>query len=430
MSDERTLRKVWWHLLPLLTVVFFFSYLDRVNISFAAVTMNQALGLSNTVFGMASGAYSIGYVLFAIPSTLLVHKLGARRWISTIMAAWALCSAATAFVQTPAQLLLVRLALGVAEAGFIPGIILYFTEWFPSERRGRALSAFYCIGPLALLIGGPLSSALLSLDGHGGLAGWQWLFLLEALPTLVLAAIVFAVLPDRPANARWLSDLERTSLMTRLAAERACIETGDAGHHGPLSRVIFQPRVLRLALVYLSIGTSGIGAVFFLPLMIRSMGYSVLNTGLVAALPGIAAAIALPFWGWWTDRARNPSAVVATACGAIALGLAGSALLMPSPFALLPLSLAMIGFYGCLAAFWALPSAFLVGAAAAVGIGFINLAGNIGNFTGPWLLGWISDRTHSYGAGLIGLAALAALAAGILSMPPGTQWKAAKAYSR
>jgi ACS family tartrate transporter-like MFS transporter len=401
--------------LPLLTIVFFFSYLDRVNISFAALTMNQALGFSNTVFGRAAGAYAIGYALFAIPSTLLLHRLGARRWISFIMIAWASCSAATAFVRTPQQLMAVRLLLGVAEAGFIPGVIFYFGYWFPSEFRGRALSSFYSIGPLALLIGGPASSAVLSLDGHLAMAGWEWLFIIEALPTVLLAVLVYFVLPDHPAQARWLSVEERQAIDARLSIERLEVERLHTG--ASPWRTLLRPPVLALAAVYLGIGTSGIGAVFFLPLMIRSMGFSVWNTGLIAALPGMAATVALPFWGWWTDRSRKRAAVVATGCGAIAGGLACTAALLPSPWALIPLSIGMIGFYGCLAAFWALPSAFLTGAAAAAGIGFINLAGNIGNFTGPYLLGWISDATHSYGMGLACLAAIAAIAAGVLVTP-------------
>jgi ACS family tartrate transporter-like MFS transporter len=405
---RQTARKVWWRIVPLMTAAFFFSYLDRVNIGFAAVTMNRALGFSNTVFGVGAGAFAIGYALFGVPSTLLLHRVGARRWISVMMIAWAVCSAATAFVTNFTELSGARLLLGIAEAGFTPGVIFYFGYWFPSEYRGRALSSFYFIGPLGLLIGGPLSSAVLSLDGFLGFAGWRWLFIVEAFPTLLLAVLVFWAMPDNPVDASWLSPTEKRRLGERLMGERRDVE----GLLGEVSvwRTLMSTRVWVLAAVYLGVGTSGIGAVFFLPLMIRSMGFSILSTGFVAAAPGLAAALALPLWGIWTDRSRRRESVVAAACCAMSIGLLGTAVLLPSPWALASISIAMIGFYGCLAAFWTLPSAFLTGASAAAGIAFVNVVGNLGNFSGPAVLGAVSDLTRSYGAGLICLAVIAACA--------------------
>jgi ACS family tartrate transporter-like MFS transporter len=410
--ERRTMHKVWWRIVPLLTLVLLFNYLDKVNIGFAALTMNQALGFSNTVFGAGAGLFAIGYALFAVPSTLLLHRMGARRWMTVIAIAWGLCSAAMACVTRPSELFVVRLLLGVAEAGFTPGAILYFSYWFPSEHRGRSLSAFLLIYPLGLVIGGPLSSAVFAMDGALGLAGWQWLFLIEALPTVVLAAAVFCYITDRPIEAGWLTVAERAWLMERLTSDTP---GPDPAHPKSGACQVFQNRRLWiLAAVNLGLSTSGIGALFFMPLIIHSIGFSVTNTGLIAALPGIAAAAALPLWGFWTDRAGSREIVVAAACCLIAAGLLGTAYCLPAQSAIATLCIAMVGFNGCLVAFWTLPSAFLGGAAAATGIAFINIVGNLGTFTGPYILGWLSDHTHSYEVGMTSLGALAALSAAII----------------
>jgi MFS transporter, ACS family, tartrate transporter len=405
--ERNIMTRVWWRIIPLLTVVLFFSYLDKVNVGFAALQMNRALGFSNAVFGAGAGSFAVGYALFAVPSTLLLHRVGARRWISLIVLAWGACSAATAFVTRPEHLLASRILLGAAEAGFAPGVILYFSYWFPSEYRGRALSSFTFIQPVALIIGGPVSTALLSLNGVHGLAGWQWLFLIEALPTLLLALLVYGFLADRPDSATWLSMEEKRWLAGKLAGEKRRIEALHA--ETSLWRTLGNKRVLLLALVFLGISTSGTGTVFFLPLVIKSMGFSVANTGFISALPGIAAALSLPFWGLWVDRARSRELVVAAAGASIAVGLFGTAALLPHPLALVPLSFAMVGYFGFAPVFWTLPSTFLTGVSAAAGLAFINIAGNAGYLTGPPLLGRVSDVTHSYGTGLSCLAVVAAV---------------------
>jgi MFS transporter, ACS family, tartrate transporter len=406
--------KVWRRIVPLMALVLFFSYLDKVNIGFAALTMNADLGFSNTVFGAGAGSFAIGYALFAIPSTLLLHRLGARRWIAVIMIAWGVCSAATAFVETPRQLLAIRLLLGMAEAGFNPGVILYFTYWFPSEYRGRVLGSFLFIMPVGLSIAAPISSWLLGWDGVLGLAGWQWLFIVEALPTVLLAALVWYALTDQPADANWLAPTAKDWLVKRLAAERAQIKTPTRGM-AAVRQVLANKRVWLLTVVNLGVGTSGIGAVIFLPLVIQSMGFSISSTGLLAALPSAVAAALLPVWGYWTDRARNRESVVAAACACIAGGLLGAAWLLPSAWALAAVCIAMVGFYGSIAAFWTLPSAFLTGASAAAGIAFINIAGNLGTFTGPSLIGWLADRSGSYSSGFSFLALLAACSGALLA---------------
>lgn len=405
--------KAWWRIVPLMVVVFFFCALDRLNIGFAALQMNDALGLSNTEFGMSVGVFAIGYALSGIPSTLLLHRLGARRWISLIMILWGLCAAAMAFVRSPSELMAMRLLLGVAEAGFVPGMMFYLGCWFPREYRGRVLGSFLMIQPVVMVVGGPVSSALLSsCDGLLGLAGWQWLFIIEALPTLLLAPLVFWTLRDRPADASWLSAEEKRWLVGRLAAEQRQIDGLQGGDS--VWQSLANRRVWLLAAVYLGAGTCGIATAFFLPLMVRSMGFSIADTGLVVALPGIASALLIPLWGVWADRSSSRETVAATACCAMAAGLLGAAFLLPSAWAIVPISVAMIGFFGFTPPFWTLPSSFLTGASAAAAIGLITVVGNLATFSGPYLLGWTSDLTGAYGAGLGGLAAIALATASIL----------------
>jgi ACS family tartrate transporter-like MFS transporter len=407
--ERSTVRKVIWRIVPLMALVLLFNYLDKVNIGFAAVTMNKDLGFSNTVFGAAAGFFAFGYALCGVPSTLLLHRLGARRWISVIMVAWGVISAGTAFVSTAREMLIARFILGAAEAGFTPGMIFYFSLWFPNRYRGRVLGAFLLIYPFSLVIGGPFSATLFSLDGSLGLHGWQWLFLIEALPTVVLALVVFVLLKDRPADAGWLSAAEHTWLRAELANEAQSIES--AATKPARARPWRERRAWLLLAVNVGLSTSGIGAYFFMPLIIQSMGFSVKNTGLLVALPGIAATVLLPLWGIWADRAKRRETVVGAACALIMLGLLGAAPLLPSVWAIIPLSIAMVGFFGGLVAFWTLPSQYFVGAGAAIGIAIINIMGNLGTFTGPYLLGWLSDKTGTYEAGLMSLAAIAAATA-------------------
>ena len=414
---RHTTLKVWRRLVPLMAAVMFLCALDKANIGFAALQMNAALGFSNAAFGMGAGAYAFGYVLFAVPSTLLLHRVGARRWISLIMILWALCSAATAFITSQEGLIVARTLLGVTEAGFAPGMTLYFSYWFPSEYRGRVFGSFFMIQPLVLIIGGPLSGALLSwdaLNGLAGLAAWQWMFIIENIPTLLLAPLVFIVLTDRPEVARWLAPAEKEWLVGRLAAEQKSIQGSQSGH--AVWHAFANGRVWLLAAVYLGMGTCGIGLKIFLPLIIRSMGFSIWDTGLIIAVPAIAGALALPLWGLWADRTRSRETVVAAACWMMAAGQLAGAALLPSPWALVGVSLTLIGFYGCLSAFWTLPSSFLTGAGAATGIALINMSGNFAYFTGPSLVGWVSDLSASYSAGLACLAAVAAGSGTIMSV--------------
>jgi MFS transporter, ACS family, tartrate transporter len=407
--ERRVIGKVWRRIVPLLALALLCAYLDRVNIGFAALQMNEDLGLTNTTFGFAAGVFAIGYALFAIPSALMLHRFGARRWLAFIAVVWGVCSAATAFVSSAPALYVVRFLLGAAEAGFAPGAILCFTIWFPSAYRGRVLASFLLISPLGFLLGGPLSSVLLSFDGLYGFAGWQWLFVVEAAPTLLLAIALLRWLPDAPARVGWLKDEEKAWLEGTLAAERQAI-TKARPDAGTVRGAFADLRVWLLVAVNLAAGTAGIGATMFLPLIVQSMGFSTWDAGFVVTLPALAGGASLLVWGILSDRAGNRSLVIAIACTMLASALLAAAFLLPSAWAIAALCLAMAGYNGAVVALWTLPNAFLTGAGAAVGVAIVNIAGHLGAFTGPVLLGAIADGAHSYATGLIGLAASAAFA--------------------
>lgn len=404
--ERRLMAKIWWRIVPLISAGLLLNLLDRTNIAFAGLQMNEALGLSNSAFGLVAGFFAIGVLLFGLPSTLLLERLGARRWIGGTLIAWGLFSGATAFARNLHEVLLLRLLLGVAEAGFVPGIILYFSYWFPSAYRGRVLGAFIFMQPVALILGSPVCGALVA---HGllGLAGWQLMFVAEALPTLLLGAVVYRLLPAKPSEARWLSPSESQWLQARLQSERRADPPDEVG--GAIWRALSKPRVWIMAGVYLAIVTSGTGLIFFLPLIIRSMAFSILQTGFIAPLPWVVGAMAMPLWGLWVDRVEDRETVVAVTTGLLTIGLLLTAMVMPSRWAIAPFTLAVVGLCGFLPTFWTVPYWILTEEIAAAGIGFINIIGNSGNFFGPYLLGWLTDATGGYGGGLVGMAAFAAL---------------------
>jgi ACS family tartrate transporter-like MFS transporter len=391
--------RIWWRIVPLLAGALVLDALDRGNLALAAVQMKQALGLSNAALGFAGGFVGIGYAVAAIPSTLALQRFGARRWMSLLMFVWGLCSAGTALVSNRGELAFARILLGVAEAGFAPGLILYLTYWLPSEYRGRVLASVLMFTAGVGVVGGPIGSGLLSLDGFLGLAGWKWLFIVEGLPTVVLACIVFRFLPDRPADAPWLTPPQRDWLTERLAAQAQSAAAVQGHRIG--WRAFTNIGVFLLAVTYLGMLTSGNVLGSFLPLIVRSMGFSVGHLGFVLAVPPLLAMLLQPLWGVWSDRAQRREWVVIAGCLLQALALCCAGALLPSPWALVPLSLAVIARLGTTAPFWSLPPAFLTGTGAAAGIAVINLAGNFGGFTGPSLMGWASDATGSYGGGLI-----------------------------
>ena len=396
-------RKVGMRLLPLLFLCYIAAYLDRVNVGFAKLQMQSALQFSDAIYGLGAGIFFIGYFIFEVPSNILLHKAGARRWIARIMISWGLLSAASMFVWSPMSFYVIRFLLGAAEAGFFPGIILYLTYWYPADRRGRATSLFMSAVAFAGVIGGPLSGWILkSLNGTNGLAGWQWLFLLEGVPSILLGFVVLFYLDDRVKDAKWLTKPERDLISRDVAAE----ETSKA--EGSIFAALFNPKIWLLALVYFCFVSGLYGISFWLPTIIKSLGVAdPLDVGLLSAIPWSCGVVAMYFAARSADRLRERrwhSAIPAL------VGAAGLVLSVSSPgnpvIAMVGLTIATMGILTTLPIFWGLPTALLGGTAAAAGIAFINSFGNLSGFSAPFLIGVIKDMTHSTDAGLYLLAGL------------------------
>ncbi len=405
--EIRTIAKVSKRLVPFLIVCYFVAYLDRVNVGFAALTMNQDLGLSQTAFGFGAGIFFIAYFIFEVPSNLLLERFGARKWIARIMLSWGILSGAMAFIPAIARatgignengFYLLRILLGVAEAGFFPGIIFYLTLWFPAEYRARIVGYFMAAIPLSTVIGAPISGVLLYLHGGLGLAGWQWLFIIEAVPAIILAGVVFFYLTDRPADAAWLAPDERAWLAERLALEQ---RQRLAVRSYSVTEALVNPRVLGLSLVYFGAVATNYGLSFFLPQIVKAFGLNTFLTTVVSATPYAVGVIGMVWWG----RRAIPLFVAAA-------GIAVSTALDDPTLKMISLCVAGFGIFACLPVFWTLPTAFLSGAAAAAGIAVINSIGNLAGFAGPFAMGWIKDHTGSYAGGLLLLAALGLIAMG------------------
>jgi ACS family tartrate transporter-like MFS transporter len=390
-------------LIPFLFVLYLVSYLDRVNVSFAALQMNEELGFSASIYGFGAGIFFLSYVLFEIPSNLLLERFGVRIWIARIMITWGALSAATMFVRGTWSFFILRLLLGAAEAGFFPGIILYLTRWFPARERARTVAWFMTATALAGVIGGPVSGALLTMHGVFGLAGWQWLFLLEGVPAILLGVAVLVWLPERPRDARWLSPGESAAIEAAVAAEHAEIHA--VAHHD-LWPALRSGRVWLLAVIYFTIVMSFYGISLWLPQIVQSFAYvGPLGAGLLSAVPYLAAAVGMVIVASRSDRSGTRTGFVAGAALAGAAGFVAAAWWHNPVAALAALSLAAFGVWSTLGPFWTLPAGFLVGPAAAGGIALINAVGNIGGFAGPYVLGYVRGRTGSFSAGLLVLAA-------------------------
>ncbi len=400
-----TLRRVTRRLIPFLFVLYIANYLDRVNVSFAALQMNRDLGFSATAYGMGAGMFFLGYCLFQVPSNLLLERVGARRWIGAIMIVWGAIASGMMLVRGVASFYTLRFLLGVVEAGFFPGMIFYLANWFPAAERARAVARFMTAIPLSGLVGGPLSGWLLGWNGVAGLAGWQWLFLLEGLPSVLLGGAALRYLTDRPADAAWLPAEGRAWLARRLELERA---RSTARHGLSLRQALLDSVVWRLGLLYFLIVVGLYGQGLWLPPIIRgSSQLSDLAVGLLSTAPALAAAVAMVAIAAHSDRSGERHAHVALPLVAGALGFAATAAVLDSPLAATAaLSLAAIGFTGALGPFWALPTSFLSGAAAAGGIALINSLGNVAGFAGPYLVGVVKDATGGFAGALITFAVL------------------------
>jgi ACS family tartrate transporter-like MFS transporter len=406
--EQRTMRKVYLRLLPFAIICYFLCYLDRINVGFAALTMNKALGLTPWSYGFAAGMFFWGYFLFEVPSNIILERVGARLWIARIMITWGLLSGATALCTGPKSFMAVRFLLGLAEAGFYPGIVLFLTYWFPDRHRARINAGFTLALPMAVALGAPISTSLLGLDGLLGIAGWQWMFIAEAVPTVLVGIAVLFYVTDRPAEARWLSDAERRWLTGELAHERRQIEAERTISFWHSFR---EPKVLLLTLNYLGIVTASLGMLLFLPQIVKQLGLTNMQVGWASMIPYLCGALSMVVWGWVSDRMGERRWNLFGACVVATIGLIIAGLGVGTAWALVGMSIAAIGFYGSKGMFWSMPSMFLTGSAAAAGIAWINSLGNLGGFIGPYIVGWVREVTDSFAGGLYALAAFALMSA-------------------
>lgn len=419
-QQRATLATIAWRLIPLLFLCYIIAYLDRINVGFAKLHLREVLGVSEEKFGAAyglgAGLFFIGYFIFEVPSNLVLQRVGARIWIARIMVVWGIISMGFMFLHGTTMFYVMRFLLGAAEAGFFPGVILYLTFWFPARERARTIAMFATGGVLAGVVGSPASGALLEMDGIGGLAGWQWLFLLEGVPAVLLGAVVLLLLPDRPQDAKWLRPEQKRWIQGRLDAEIAA--AGPAvSHH--LKDIFTNRRVWLLCLLYFLMNVGGYGYELWLPTIIKSFSTtSSFVLGTINAIPYLAAGVAMILVARHSDRTGERRAVVAAAAASSTVGFVLSASTQHPYLAMAALSLAFVGLKCTIAPFWAMTTAYLGSAAAAAGIAFINSVGNLGGFAGPYLVGIIRDQTGSTFAALLMLgAALLGMAGFALALP-------------
>jgi ACS family tartrate transporter-like MFS transporter len=396
--EDRVFAKAAWRLIPFMMLLYVCNFLDRVNVGFAALEMNRDLAIGAEAFGIVGGIFFLGYFFFEVPSNVILEKVGARIWIFRIMLTWGLVSMATAFVQGVQSLSVLRFLLGVAEAGFFPGIIFYLGMWFPAALRARYVGLFLCAISLANIVGAPLSGLILGMDGVAGLHGWQWLFLLEGLPSLVLAFTVLLWLPNGPGDARWLEAGERAIITARLASE-------PAHAHRDLWPMLRDPRVWALAIPDFGIVLSTYGLGLWLPQIVKAMGFSNLGTGLVVAAVYLLSSVFSVLWCLSSDRANERIRHVAVAALIGAGGLIAAAFTTGSAVCIIALAVGMAGTLAAISVFWALPSGFLGSTAAAGGIALINSLANLGGFAGPYLMGGLKAWSGGYALGLGALGA-------------------------
>jgi MFS transporter, ACS family, tartrate transporter len=402
--EHRVFMKAAWRLVPFVTIGYLLNYMDRNNVGFAALTMNRATGLTATQFGFGAGVLFFGYSFFEVPSNIALYRFGARRWIARIMITWGIVSAATAFVRGPQSWYLLRLLLGIAEAGFFPGITFYLATWFPAEYRARMLAWFLVAIPASTVIGGPVSGLVLQMDGVAGLAGWQWLFIIEGLPAALLGIAALRVLPDRPEDASFLTAEERRLVRARIAAEKRERET----RH--LLAALADPRVLILTVAQFGFTAGSYGVGIWLPQIMKDARLSNVTIGFLTGACYVVASVAMIAWAAWVDRSGRKIKNLTLACLVAAAGLGLAIATASFWLSLLWITVALAGITSARAIFWTIPTRFLTGLAAAGGLAFINSVATLGGFVGPYAMGWLRDATGSFSAGLMAMAGLLVLA--------------------
>jgi len=416
--EKSAMRKIYLRLLPFAVLCYLLAYIDRINASFAALTMRGDLKLSAAEYGFAVGTFYWGYFVFEVPSNVVLEKVGARLWIARIMITWGIFAALTAVVgdfaqwvgiSNPVSLSIIRFLLGAAEAGFFPGIVLYFTYWFPTYHHARIVSGFLVGLPIAVAAGAPVSTALLGLNGLFGLSGWQIMYIAEGIPTIILGLVTFFVLTDRPSQAKFLTAEEKSWLIAKLASERSAKE---AVKKFSFLEGFYNPKVLLLSLNYFGIVVASLGILFFVPQMIKSIGVTNnMTVGWLTMIPYFFGFLGLVGWGYVSDRMGERRWNLLGACVVSTIGLVITGLTVGSWWSIAGLCITTFGFYGSKGPFWSMPPMFMTGTAAAAAIAWINSLGNLGGFFGPWYVGVVKDWTDSYSGGIYGLAFLCLLSA-------------------
>jgi ACS family tartrate transporter-like MFS transporter len=414
MADDletRVVRKISWRILPFVMLLYFISFLDRVNVGFAAFTMNKAIGLTPAMYGLGGGLFFVGYFLFEVPSNLILYRVGVRVWIARVMVTWGLVSAASAFVTGPHSFYALRFVLGVAEAGFFPGIILYLSLWFPARFRALAAAVFMAAAQLSTAIGSPISGALMELPKVAGLSNWQWLYIIEAVPAILLGLAVLKVLTDKPEEAHWLEQEERDWLVSTLQSERISTKSSHGAGLASALRTMRDPRVLALSLIYLGTAAGLYTLGLWAPLILRQFAFSSTEIGWINAVPSVVAIGGMTVWARHSDQTEERTWHVVLPCVAACIGfvLAGTA--HTAIGVILALVIVNVGISAAKAPLWAMATTFLSGASAAAGIATINSIGNLGGFLGPFLIGWIKARSGSYTGGLYVVGATLAISA-------------------
>jgi ACS family tartrate transporter-like MFS transporter len=414
MADDleaRVVRKISWRILPFVMLLYFISFLDRVNVGFAAFTMNKAIGLTPAMYGLGGGLFFVGYFLFEIPSNLILYRVGARVWIARVMGTWGLVSAGSAFVTGPHSFYALRFVLGVAEAGFFPGIILYLSLWFPARFRAIAAAVFMAAAPLSTAVGSPISGALMELPKFAGLTNWQWLYIIEAVPAILLGLAVLKVLTDKPEQAHWLEQEERDWLVSTLQSERTSTKSSHGAGLASALRTMRDPRVLALSLIYLGTSAGLYTLGLWAPLILRQFAFSSIETGWINAVPSVVAIGGMTVWARHSDQTQERTWHVVLPCAAACIGFIWAGTAYTAIGVILALVIVNVGISAAKAPLWAMATTFLSGASAAAGIATINSIGNLGGFLGPFLIGWIKARSGSYTGGLYVVGATLAISA-------------------